>query len=115
MIEVATIPGKGRGVIACRNFVAGEVIERCPVIVLGAGERVAGVLAEYTFHWAGDREAIALGYGSLYNHSDDPNADVLRFCALQEIRFVAVRDIVSGEEITLDYGWDKGETAAFMA
>ena len=112
-IAVTAIPGKGRGVIACRNFAEGEVIERCPVIVLSEVETAPGMLANYTFTWCGGRQAIVLGYGSLYNHSANPNADFLRFCSLHEIRFVAVRDILIGEEITFDYGWDKNEMAGF--
>ena len=114
-LAVSNIPGKGRGVIARRKFVAGEVIERCPVIVLDEGETIPRPLGEYTFRWAGNRDAVVLGFGSLYNHGLYPNADFLRFDSLLEIRFVAVRDIAAGEEITYDYGWDKRELAAFIA
>ena len=46
--------------------------------------------------------ALALGYGSLYNHSYNPNArydDVGR----QIKEYSALRDIQRGEEITINY------------
>ena len=46
--------------------------------------------------------ALALGYGSLYNHSYKPNArydDV----GPQTKEFTALRDIQPGEEITVNY------------
>ncbi|MFM8476053.1 MAG: SET domain-containing protein-lysine N-methyltransferase [Planctomycetaceae bacterium] len=48
------------------------------------------------------RTAIALGFGSLYNHSYSPNArydDVGR----QIKEYKALRDIQKGEEITINY------------
>ena len=45
---------------------------------------------------------LALGYGSLYNHSYRPNA---RYVDLSERTklFTAIRDIAAGEEITVNY------------
>lgn len=76
-ISVKDSPGKGRGVFAQRNFKKGEVIETCPVIVLPAKEIDSLELTQlynYYFAWGPDSKdgAIALGYGSLYNHSYNP-------------------------------------------
>ena len=48
------------------------------------------------------RVAVALGYGSLYNHSYTPNAHYVDVDQCRK-RFVALRDIEAGEEITINY------------
>ena len=103
-IEVRRVRGKGRGVFARRAIPKGEIFEICPVLVLPAGSLGAtdGGLWDYGFEWGKGTVALALGYGSLYNHSYRPNArydDVLP--AAKE--FSALRDIAPGEEITVNY------------
>jgi uncharacterized protein len=59
-------------------------------------------LKNYCFAWGDRQYALALGYGSLYNHSYRPNAryeDVGRTVKA----FVAIRAIAQGEEITINY------------
>jgi uncharacterized protein len=105
-IEVKRIKGKGRGVFARRLIRRGELIEKVPMLVLPAGEFRDGLgktsLANYCFNWKEGTVALALGYGSLYNHSYRPNAryeDVWP----QTKEFTALRDIEPGEEITVNY------------
>ena len=59
-------------------------------------------LAQYVFNWSEGVVAIALGYGSLYNHSYRPNAKFYSEGSLTQV-FYAIRDIDAGEEITVDY------------
>ena len=54
-------------------------------------------------HLASQVAAIALGYGSLYNHSPLPCARYLKIFGADTVEFAAVRDIDSGREITVDY------------
>jgi SET domain-containing protein len=108
-IEVRTIRGKGRGVFARRWIPEGEVIERVPVVVLDAeelrnSEGWSG-LASYCFLWDTGRYALALGYGSLYNHSYQPNARYDDAGRMTKV-FTALRDIAPGEEITVNYNGD---------
>ena len=105
-IEVKRVKGKGRGVFARRFISKGEVIERVPVIVMAAQDFENGLsgtaLANYCFAWGEGKVALALGYGSIYNHSYRPNArydDV----GLQTKHFTAIRRIAPGEEITVNY------------
>lgn len=63
----------------------------------------ATALHDYYFQWGGDRAAIALGLGSLYNHSERNNARFTLDYEFGQIRFLAVRDIEAGEEITTNY------------
>lgn len=106
-VFVKKVPGKGRGVFAARDFTSGEVIEVCPVIVLTADERLIlekTILDFYTYPWKTEKDgAIVLGYGSLYNHSFEPNARVLWRYATKTLALRATRNISSGEEILVNY------------
>ncbi|MFT4749987.1 MAG: SET domain-containing protein [Neolewinella sp.] len=96
----------GRGVFTGAEIPAGTTIELAPVILLSAGDRKVvhkTHLHDYYFQWDGDRAAIALGYGSLYNHSDGANAEFELDYDFDQIRFVAVQNIPAGAEITTDY------------
>lgn len=107
----------GRGVFAGRSYRAGEVIEVCPVIRLPTSPEGAGgkALEHYVFQWGeGTGElAVALGYGSLYNHSSDPNARFNPRASRDDIVFRALRDIEAGEQVFIDYRWDATEYETF--
>ncbi|KQC05567.1 MAG: lysine methyltransferase [Methanoculleus sp. SDB] len=100
---------RGRGVFAGKDFDPGDEIEICPVIVLDTPAERSHIdrtrLYDYYFAWGEgeERTAIALGYGSLYNHSYLPNADHAPDCAAGLIRIFACRPIRKGEEITINY------------
>ena len=104
---------RGYGVFAVSEIAAGELIEQVPVIVLPLqdlhGPEGTTKLAKYVFHWREGYVALALGYGSLYNHAYEPNArceDV----APQSKRFVAIRHIEQDEEITFNYNGEPQAT-----
>ena len=108
MIVVGASPGKGRGVFASRRIQAGDIIEEAPVVVLPGAEIEhldRTVLQDYYFLWGDDEKdaAILLGLCSLCNHSYQPNTVFVLRPATRTIRFVALRDIDAGEEITTNY------------
>jgi SET domain-containing protein len=110
-VSVKESPGKGRGVFARKNFKKGEIIETCPVIVFPEEEVDAfefTQLSNYYFAWgaASKEAAIALGYGSLYNHSYTPNAKYQKDFDNDILKYVCIRDIQEDEEITINYNWD---------
>ena len=112
MVLVRNVRGKDRGVFARRPIEQGELIERVPVIVLPAEEvgeypRERG-LGAYVFEWGRGTVALALGYGSLYNHSYEPNARY-DFSGRRTMLFVALRKIAAGEEITLNYNGEPSD------
>lgn len=113
LIEVRKIPAKGRGVFATQFIAEGTIFERAPVLVMPAkdfdGAQEETVLSHYMFEWGKNTVAVALGFGSLYNHSYSPNAryeDVSR----QMKNYVAIRDIQAGEEVTINYNGDASST-----
>lgn len=115
-IEVRRVTNRGKGsraVFAIRDIPAGQMIERAPVILIPRHQvfgdnpiaRRAARISWYVFNWLPtkrDYVALCLGFGSIYNHSPDPNAEYEKHLP-DEIRFVARRDIGAGEEITIDY------------
>ena len=107
-LEVRDTKSKGRGVFACGNFKRDDLVECVPVIVI-PDEQWDSIeptaLEPYVFNFGpqGEHAAIALGYGSLYNHSHSPNALYTKSWEELLIRFVALRDIKDGEEITINY------------
>jgi len=114
-VMVRNIKGKGRGVFARRPIEKGEIIERVPVIVLPV-EQVGDDpgrhdLAAYVFEWGRRTVALALGYGSLYNHSYEPNARYENLGVRTKL-FVALREIAAGEEITVNYNGDPGDRSS---
>lgn len=101
----------GRGVYATRPYKKGALIELCQLIILNETDRKKidqTSLYNYYFSWGeNDKQAaIALGYGSLYNHSYSPNAVYEKDLAINKIRFTAIREILSGDEITINYNGD---------
>ena len=107
-LKIKKVKSKGRGVFADGDFAQGEIIEICPVIELPE-EDTSHIdrtkLYDYYFGWGtnGKSAAIALGYGSLYNHSYDPNAQYEKNYDKHVIVFRCLRNIGRGEEITVNY------------
>jgi SET domain-containing protein len=93
----------GRGVFATRAIAAEETIEVCPTLEL-ADSDVSGTLGDYVLKSAYDEDVVILmfGYGMLYNHATDPNAEYREHA--DGIAFVALRALEAGEEITISYG-----------
>jgi SET domain-containing protein len=104
-ITVGTIPGKGRGVIATAAIAANEVIEISPILICPEGSipETGHPLSDHAYSY-GDGLAIALGYGSLYNHSRNPNCIWHFDEQLPAMIITATRAIGPGEELTIDYG-----------
>ena len=110
----------GRGVFCAHPLQDGDVIEICPVIRLPRGEKQwldKSELFNYYWLWGEDRTvpAIVLGFGSIYNHCEVPNA-TSEALSLHDILLVkAVEDIPANTEITIDYsgGLNKGQELWF--
>lgn len=108
-LEDSPLPGAGRGVFAKDPIPAGALIEQCPVVALTDTRdrnrlRKTG-LVNYYFLWGDTRDhaAICLGWGSVYNHSFEPNARYEKMMDDRRMDFYALRDIAPGEEILVNY------------
>lgn len=123
-VEVRRVTNRGKGgraVFARRDLADGEIFERVPVLlvpkkqVFGSHEiaRRAGVaISWYVFTWIRPDEelvGLSLGYGSIYNHSETPNAKY-RMHLPDVMEFFAIRAIQAGEEITINYRGDQADT-----
>jgi len=108
--------GKGRGVFARRLIAAGEIFETAPVIVIPKEQwhdLEKTTFFDYTFEWGpeGEDAALALGQGSLYNHSYSPNARYTKRIDDLAIDFSALRQIEPGQEIFVNYNGDPNDRA----
>jgi len=104
---------KGRGVFAGRAFARGELVEVAPVIVFTSECMLPRSLANVLYNWEEHtREpktrAIALGYGSLYNHSNPASLCYRVDSRARVIRYTAIRDIAGDEELTINYSAASG-------
>lgn len=98
-------PGRGWGCFASDRIIKGEIFEECHLIKVDCG------FLDYSFNWPRYEpkfQVLPLGYGCIYNHSNQPNANWdphpnidMIFC------FYALRDIEKGEEIFTYYGDSK--------
>ena len=99
---------KGRGIYTSEALHHGDVIEICPLIKIPKGQLLQldqTIIYEYYFLWEeeGYEACLALGYGSLYNHSSKPNAEILMDYDGNTIQILATTKIEAGDEILIDY------------
>ncbi|MBK9720513.1 MAG: SET domain-containing protein-lysine N-methyltransferase [Saprospiraceae bacterium] len=110
-LYISKIKNKGRAVFSAIDIPAGSLIEVCPILRIPQNEVDIiheTELHDYYFVWGEqDKEAaIALGYGSLYNHSYKPNAEYIFDFENEAIEVVAIKNIPAGKEITFNYHGD---------
>ena len=102
----------GLGVFACTDFAPGDVIERCPYLVIDDDDlHEINRLNDYLFTSPDNKDdyLCVLGCGMIYNHGSPPNAEWQIDDDNRFIFFTAKSVIRSGEEILHDYGseyWD---------
>lgn len=120
-IYIARSPIHGWGVFASELINEGEIIEETPLLDLQMkkGESSA-LLVDYRFNWpqgsggSWDKQVIAWGYGSIYNHSNEPNATWVSNLENETFQFIATKQIQIDEEIFTYYGgvdyWQDGRT-----
>ena len=100
-----------RGVFTGAPIPKDELLEVCPVIVLPKKDLLKihdTHLHDYYFLWGKNDEncAIILGFGSLINHSDSPNAIAIPNYEERTLDFYSCREIETGEEIFINYNGD---------
>lgn len=111
-ISISTI--HKRGIFAKSKINSGDIIEFCPVIEIPTDhiqQLRQTALINYYFMWGSDLNAgaVALGYGSIYNHSYEPNANFRIIIKEQIIEITAIRNIEKDDEITINYNGDPND------
>lgn len=105
----------GRGVFAQTKISKGSVIEITPFIVCFRQSLDNTPLSDYYFTIEDEGQvlgAVPMGFGMLYNHSDEAIAHWILDIERKEILFLANKDIEVDEEITIHYGgayWDNSD------
>ncbi|KAF8951875.1 hypothetical protein BGZ46_003758 [Entomortierella lignicola] len=98
---------KGRGVVTQNPIPARTTIDISPILLFPSEEyNVHGQytqLDHYTYRWKGGM-ALALGLGSMFNHSNKPNVGFQRDFENKLIRYTTLREIQAGEELCISYG-----------
>jgi len=116
-IYVDKSPVHGWGVFAKEDIMEGEVFEECPVLTLPIEKgEVTSLLIDYRFNWPQggewEEQVFPLGYGGLYNHSENANAYWVSNLENKTFQFISHREIKKGDEIFTWYGdvsyWNDG-------
>jgi SET domain-containing protein len=107
-ISQSNLINAGRGVFANKEIRAGEIIEICPVIQVSehdAHDLGESILVEYFFFFDknNNRLLLALGFGSVYNHSHNSNAKYKIISSKNIMEISALKDIKKDDEITIHY------------
>ena len=98
----------GRSVFAAQNIKSGTVVDDSPLIYINNNLNCP-ILSAYVFNSKyNDYVVLLFGYGSMFNHSEEPN---LSYGELNNtvIRFSTIRDIKKDEELTISYEGKKGK------
>ena len=115
-LYVKQVKGKGYGVFSSEDISKGSVIETCYCIKVGSQQ--SPEIMDYAFNYPKGKllpEAelvLPLGFGCIYNHDEDNNADWQNSVRPYHFNFVALRDIKAHEEICTYYGstyWEQLE------
>lgn len=94
----------GYGIFSTGDIKSGEFLEIAPVITMDHMPSDEN-LAKHVVAWAG-RFAVPLGWTMLYNHSDKNSCEYSINIHDRLFAIVSVRDIASGEQLTVNYGPD---------
>jgi|LakMenEpi03Aug12_release.lakeMendotaPanAssembly.Ray.scaffolds.fasta_scaffold09037_5 hypothetical protein len=116
-IYVDKSPIQGLGVFASDFIEESELIEECSVLTLPIQKGdVSGLLLDYRFNYPSgvewEQQVVGLGFASLYNHSESPNAYWVSDNDKRTFKFIATKKILPGDEIFVYYGdvsyWNDG-------
>ena len=89
----------GKGAFALKDFVKDEILE-CDVLEITKSPLVEN----YIFPFIGSRVCIHVGWASFLNSSERPNLRHLRIDTEKNVSyFRIIKDISTGEELTLRY------------
>lgn len=107
LFRLAEFGPKGRGLFSATDIPPRTVIHVAPCLPVGREEYENHmrhtILEHYLFNDSGGNKLLALGYGSLFNHSRTPNIDY-RIEAGSIVYSSGHRQIPRDEELCISYG-----------
>ena len=113
LLEVKYIsPKKGRGVVAKKIIKKYTVVEVANVVLIPNNDYDSiqdTILYHYIYEWDDPKNkgekanAIAFSISQFFNHSYIPNLKYFYDYENSSIEYVAIKDILKGEELTVNY------------
>lgn len=98
--------GKGRGVFSHESIPKRTLIHISPVLILADHDNDSTkntILGHYTYNWGKD-QAMALGLGSMFNHSKTNNVGFVRAKDKEIIEYYTLVDVPADTELCIHYG-----------
>ena len=111
MIKIKTFKGLGRGLVTTKPIKKGSVILTVETIELNRKDSkiiTQTLLDCYNYATSHGKSCIALGLGSLFNHSENENVDfsIIKRRGRIMIQYTALRHIKAGQQLFINYGYD---------
>lgn len=106
--DKSKIKDAGEGVYSKINIPKDTIVEKANILPVPATNVEKTKLMDYVFNnpYKDGEFFVAFGFGSLYNHSDDPHM-IYSYCSNEnKLIFTAIKDIKANEEIYISYGPD---------
>ena len=100
----SNLENSGSGVFATKDFNKDDVLEVVPVLKIPIESVSNNILKDYVFMYDDNNYGVALGYGSIYNHQDDPNVIYSYSDDKEFMIYKTLKDIKSGDELFVSYG-----------
>jgi len=124
LLEIKYIsPKKGKGIFAKRKIKEGTLVEKGYMLLISNKdyEQIQDtILYQYIYEWNDPKKpefenAIAFSNCQFFNHSYTPNLKYFYDYKNLTIEHYATRDIIKGEELTVNYnGKEKDDTPVWF-
>jgi len=115
-IDLRTSPIHGHGIFSNAEISEGELIEEAKLLKLSFRSKIFQDSVLINYAWVnescnceqcqkeGMEQYLALGYGSVYNHSKNPNTKIKLNFENETMTIYSIRKIEKNEEIFVSYG-----------
>ena len=101
----STLKNAGNGMFALRNFSVGVTVEICPYLTGTLDEFKGEIIDYYIQHHTKENSVILpLGYCAMYNHSPNPNLELVQNNDEDNLKAIVIRNIRKGDELFITYG-----------
>ena len=111
-LHVAATEKMGRGIFTSKKIAADTVIEIAPVIVMSKEDKLLldkTLLDNYIFEWGKEKDRCGMALGLV--HSYQSNCEYFMDFEDDTILIKTVRNIKSGEELTINYNGNWNDAA----